>query len=122
MTLSIEYTHYLVYSRLFPAVAVLTIKIWGAMLPSPYGSTHHSQGLPVSHRQPLSPVLILLLAPCIVRRLLHNFAWVSNPHPFPHTWFPYPPYLRKNYPCCKSLNISTFTTIQYYTTENHCVD
>ena len=47
-------------------VAVLAMKTGGSVLPSPYGSTHHSQSLSHSHRQPLSPVLILLLALCSV--------------------------------------------------------
>jgi len=65
-----------------------------------------------SNRQPLSPVLILglLPTPCSVCIVLHGFhgsstsfrALDSQTHPI----------CAKSHPCCKSLNISTLTTVQ----------
>ena len=63
------------------------------------------------HRQPHSPVPILLLVSLSVYRVLHGFRGSY----LPHTSRTLQSHLCKSHRCCKSSNISTFTTV-YCTT------
>jgi len=103
------------------AVAVIATKIWGAFLPPKPSRLYSSFTRPHSPSQTTTltdPHSTAYTLQCI----LAPVSWfIPIPSVPAHLIF-IPPCLRRSHPCCKSLNFSTFTTVQHYTTENRYAD